>query len=1061
MKLIKFILIALLIAESTPPIHAQEGNYYVSNFTPAMYGASDQNWCATQDSLGRMYFASLNGVLMYDGKFWKMCVLPQLTSCISLAKSADGTIFVGANGNFGFIKFNGVNGRLEYQSLSDQLPDKLKDFSNVWSVHCMGADIYYCSNERIFWYHNNAFKKSFTPSGEKFHTFFTVSNTLLVREQGIGFTFIKDGIMKKILGSGDFADVRVYAILPIGNNMNWICSRNGIFLMYFNPKQPEISNISKINCPLDNWLAENDVYCGTKLQKDLFALGSIKKGLILFDKHFKIHNAINYEKGLQDDAVKFIYQDYSGNIWLALNKGLSYAEINTPLTHWAKTNGIQGVIESVKKYNGLPYLATDKGVEVLNPKTNSFEPTGITDEGWDLKNADRTLLVGTNIGLYEIAGNKPKFIFPSDDGVFKILIPNPSGEIIFLAGNTSLIKAKYKDHKIIPVKTFEGAPGIRSIATGDDGKIFFGSLMSQVNYLDPNHPDSLFLLNTKDGLPDNTEFYVFGYKGEVLCCAATDTIYRFCTPGKPNKIKWQQDERFHVQNKRLEITRAAECGNDIWLVSNTQAENDTKVDELSILRKTENGFEQDYKMLKRIRELTPKCFLIDSGTVFIGTNDGLLEYNTKHHVNHYDFRTFVSKIAQNTDTTKLLENYSGGEILRKFEFPFRQNEIRFFVSASDYYDKNELEFQFYLEGRDTGFGEWSKASRKSYDALHEGGYTLHVKSRNILGAVGKSVSFSFTILPPWYRTYWAYFLYFVALILFVWFIVQYYTRRLKEQNVKLEKIITERTSTIAHQKEEIEHKSQEITDSINYAKRIQQAILPPIDEIVNVWNDTFVFYQPKDIVSGDFYWFHKISDTEILIACADCTGHGVPGGFMSMICSDKLNDAVKITQNPADILFHVNNNVKKALRQTEKGDPGTNKDGMEIALLRVNFTDGKIWYSGANRNLLILRKEAIDLEEVKPTKAGIASFTEMNFSYEGHELQLGKGDLVYLTSDGYPDQFGGADGKKFMTKNFKKLLLTIRNLTIREQEQKIKNSIFEWMGHHEQVDDLLVIGLKI
>ena len=182
---------------------------------------------------------------------------------------------------------------------------------------------------------------------------------------------------------------------------------------------------------------------------------------------------------------------------------------------------------------------------------------------------------------------------------------------------------------------------------------------------------------------------------------------------------------------------------------------------------------------------------------------------------------------------------------------------------------------------------------------------------------------------------------------------------------------------------------------------------------------------------------------------------------MSMICSDKLNDAAQKTYDPAEILFHVNNNVKKALRQAEATEEGANKDGMEIALVRIDFTAKKVWYAGANRLLWILKKDAQDIEETKPTKASIASFTKPNFKYEGHEFQLSAGDLVYITSDGYPDQFGGPNGKKFMSKNLKQLILSIRNSSMAEQEKTIRDTINQWMVGYEQVDDLLVIAFKL
>ncbi|HEX7413286.1 MAG TPA: SpoIIE family protein phosphatase, partial [Bacteroidia bacterium] len=484
-------------------------------------------------------------------------------------------------------------------------------------------------------------------------------------------------------------------------------------------------------------------------------------------------------------------------------------------------------------------------------------------------------------------------------------------------------------------------------------------------------------------------------------------------------------------------------------------------DGMCILKHTPSGFVKDYKFFKQINFLKAHCFLVDSDKVYIGTNDGLISYNLNQKHKDYAFHTFISRMVQKTDTNVVIENFHEGLKVDEPIFTYKNNEIHVSPTASDYYNKNELEFSHYLEGHEEEYNHFTKSDKISYTNLHEGHYTLHIKSRNILGIEGTPVNYSFTILPPWYRTYWAYGLYVVALVVSVTFIIRYNTKRLKEQNIKLEKIIAERTKEVEHQKEEIQHKNKEITDSINYAVRIQQAILPPIHEIKKVYQNLFVYFQPKDIVSGDFYWFHKISDTELLIACADCTGHGVPGGFMSMICSDKLNDAVQKTFDPAEILFHVNNNVKKALRQAETAEEGANKDGMEIALVRMDFSSKKLWYAGANRLLWILKHHAEDIEEIKPTKASIASFTKPNFKYVGHELQLDSGDLVYITSDGYPDQFGGPDGKKFMSKSMKKLILSIRHETIHEQEKIIKNTINQWMEGYEQVDDLLVIALKL
>jgi len=1037
----------------------QEGNYYITNFTPSNYGASDQNWSVVQDSLGRIYVANLNGVMMYDGKYWKINGIEDDQEATSLAKADDGTIYYGGSGVFGFINFTD-SGKVRYNSLSKTLPEKERDFGNVWAVHAIGKDLFFCANEKIFWFQNKQFVKSFVPTGDKFHTFFKANNMLLVREQGVGLLFFKDGFLKKILGSGELADTRVYSVLPVDDNLYWLCSRNGLYTLYFNANQPEISNLSKANSPLDNWMIENDVYCGAKINNDLFAIGSLKKGVILVNKNYRIVNQVNIAKGLQDDAVKYIYRDFSGNIWLALNKGVSYTEINTPLTHWAKANGIHGVIESAAKYKGIPYIATDKGVEKLNLSTNSFEPIDIANESWDLRNYQNVLLAGTNVGLYEITEQRSKLIFESGDGVFKTFVDPKEKDILYLAGLSTITVAKYNNGVIKVLKTFENVNNIRSAAANDKGEVFFGSLNSMVYRMPIGQLDTVYEIGTEQGLPDLSEIFVFSYDKDILACTGLKGIFKF------NPARNSFDSLFSLETRfnKTQITKASQFGKDIWIASNFTAENNAKVDELSVLRKSGNTFVQDYKLLKRIRELSGKCFLIDSDKVFIGTNDGLIEYNTRPIGDIFKFKTFISKISQFIDTASIIHNIYPGFSFPEPEFKYKtQNDIRFFAAASDYYDKNELEFAYYLEGLEgqDDYGDFSKNNRFVFTNLHEGHYVIHIKSRNILAIEGKPVSFAFTILPPWYRTYWAYALYLIGAVGLIWFIVAYNTRRLKEQNIKLEQIITERTKEIEQQKGEIEHKNQEITDSINYAKRIQQAILPPVQEIIKVWSDLFVFYQPKDIVSGDFYWFNKINDHEILIACADCTGHGVPGGFMSMICSDKLTDAVKITHDPEKILFHVNNNVKKALRQTETSDENVNKDGMEISLVRVNFKTRQVWFAGANRPLWILKKGSEEIEEIKPTKASIASFTQTNFEYQGHEIQLEKDDLVYMTSDGYPDQFGGVDGKKFMTKNFKKLILSIKQLGMREQETTVMNVINQWKEGYEQVDDLLVIAFKL
>jgi serine phosphatase RsbU (regulator of sigma subunit) len=259
---------------------------------------------------------------------------------------------------------------------------------------------------------------------------------------------------------------------------------------------------------------------------------------------------------------------------------------------------------------------------------------------------------------------------------------------------------------------------------------------------------------------------------------------------------------------------------------------------------------------------------------------------------------------------------------------------------------------------------------------------------------------------------------------------------------------------------DIEERNREITDSINYARRIQHAIMPEHSSIVNSLPDSFILFKPKAIVSGDFYFYFKDKE-RTFIAAADCTGHGVPGAFMSLIGYEKLHDATAQTAHTGEVLSMVNKGIRAALRQTS--DTGSTRDGMDIALCALEAKNGgmQVSYSGANRPLWIIRKDSNELEEIKPTKKAIGGFTDEEQIFDAHDLHVKKGDAIYMFSDGYADQFGGAQGKKLTTKRFREFLLEIKNFSMAEQYQKLDTFIESWRNREEQLDDILVIGIRV
>ncbi|MFT4602755.1 MAG: serine phosphatase RsbU (regulator of sigma subunit) [Arenicella sp.] len=294
-------------------------------------------------------------------------------------------------------------------------------------------------------------------------------------------------------------------------------------------------------------------------------------------------------------------------------------------------------------------------------------------------------------------------------------------------------------------------------------------------------------------------------------------------------------------------------------------------------------------------------------------------------------------------------------------------------------------------------------------------------------------------------------LYGLIFILFVSIVLvqAYRQKRKSNQTLSLQK------QEIETQKLIVEHKNQEITDSMVYAKRIQQAILPPAKLIKEHLPESFVLYKPKDIVAGDFYWLESIKEGDtVLFAAADCTGHGVPGAMVSVICNGGLNRSVREfgLQSPGDILDKTREIV---IQEFEKSEEDV-KDGMDIAL--CSLSNMTLEYAGANNPLWLIRKG--EVLETKANKQPIGNF-DKPLPYTTHSVELQKGDTIYIFSDGYPDQFGGEKGKKFKAKAFRELLLSIQDKSMEEQKTLIDEVFETWRGELEQIDDVCVIGVRI
>jgi len=283
-------------------------------------------------------------------------------------------------------------------------------------------------------------------------------------------------------------------------------------------------------------------------------------------------------------------------------------------------------------------------------------------------------------------------------------------------------------------------------------------------------------------------------------------------------------------------------------------------------------------------------------------------------------------------------------------------------------------------------------------------------------------------------------------------------KMLKEEIFSQKEIIETQLEVALIQKDEISEKKKEITDSIRYARRIQSALLPKEDLFKKIFTDYFIFYKPKDIVSGDFYWI-SVKGNKTIVAATDCTGHGVPGAFMSIMGMVFLNEIVNnqgILQ-PNKILDNLNRRIISSLGQNRK--KGETSDRMDIALVSIDLGNYSLQYAGAFNSLFIIRNNC--LHEIKGDRMLIGVFNRKKKSFTNHEIEIKTNDSIYLFSDGYIDQFGWRSDKKFNMNNFREFLLSIQNVPMKAQKLLLENNLINWMGDMDQIDDILVIGIKI
>ncbi len=1081
-------------------------------YSAKAYKGATQNWAFTENREGVLYVGNGDGLLQFDGKNWSIFKLPNLSAVRCFDKDKNGTIYLGAQSEIGYLTTE-KNGTLSYNSLLSKIPKKFREFQDIWQIALINDRLIFQTSKAIY-INKIGFLDSFAVvnSPTTFHRSFKVLNQFFVREQGAGIKKLVGDSLVLIPGSEIFKTSQFFSMLPISNGNILVVSRtDGLWLFNQKAKNPKDA-FKKLETPeIDQINKEQKVFTAIELPNNQFAFATLLGGIYVTDSHYKILYQMTIENGLSDNLILSFYIDKFKNLWVGTGNEITYVLINSPFTNILPSSGFTGVPYNSVIYRNKLYISGSDGVFYQNKNKNFVKIPEINGQTWGFFQDKNNLYCSSYSGFYKIEDTTAKSNY-YEENVWDIKpIPN-SDELILGTYYKSFLKAKPTKNGFNISKIKGYSESVRYYIFDDDCNLWFstenGICKARLNKTNDSL-ENIELFDTLKGIPENSTNFISLITVEngkhIITAATPKGVHTY----NPNTNFFDKNLIFNkfIQYNRTDIF-TQDSLNTIWFQYQTK---DLDYRHGYIIRDKKGEYQSKEDIFQKFNDIYTENISNTGKYAIFNTSDALYLYDKSYTLNPLDsFNVVIRKIAIRDSVI-----FSGNELtnVNYAEFPYTSNDLVFTAAALFFENSEKTEYSYYLEGSDEKWTEWSVQNSKEYTNIREGKYIFKVKARNVFGIESPENSFSFTVKPPWFRTIWAYLFYLIALIFVIWGIVLINIRRLKAEKAHLEKIVRERTAEILIQKEEIQtqaenllvtnqellqknseinqqkeeisaiadnlksanevileinteltdanddiqKKSKNITDSINYAKNIQRAMLPTENRISEMVQEYFIFYIPRDIVSGDFYFF-KQTGGQLIIAAADCTGHGVPGGFMSMLGISVMNQIVSqnLLQTSGNILDELRNQIKISLRQTESDS--SSRDGMDISLMIIDIETLQMQFSGANLPLYIFREK--QFIEILPDKMPIGIYRQEN-PFSSNDFQLQKGDMIYLFSDGYIDQFGHEKDEKFKKFRFIELLTQIHEQPVGVQRQKLFDTFQAWRGNVQQIDDILVLGIKI
>ncbi|MDG1914909.1 MAG: two-component regulator propeller domain-containing protein [Crocinitomix sp.] len=1011
--------------------------------------ASEKIRIIFQDKSGVIWLGTTNGLTYFNGEdFVSLTESDGIANNYirSIAQDHEGNIWVGSNEGISIIDSDekGVSHKLK---LNFSLPHKkVRSLQTQGNIMWIGTDAGLCkyNDGKI-----TEFNSSNGLSNDIILTLFVDSNNELWVGTENGLNKINNDTIQHWSNENGLINNRVRSIAEDYKGNIWIGTSDGISVF---------NGYTFLNLTSKNGLSNERIRCVSTDNFNNIWVGTYFGGIMRFNHQDFV--AYTTAEGLVSNQIHCITEDEKGDIIVGTYDGVSKLKIyNEKLLRSKTVTTEQGLTDNdvraiLKDENDCYWYGTEKGITLIQSNKVTY-----LDEKMGLKNSEITVIkkiddiywIGTNDGVAKIKTDNYKAFtidfYQQDNGLSGSVVSQIAADsqnnvwISFLDGTFSY----FAENRFINPIMDESIQEITSFTIDADDKFWIGTNGNGLFYGNYDTLEHTLNSDKLSTLHDLSSHYIFSIlldddliwvgheNGLDLITAKTDSTFDIQTYGPERGF-------FGLQNNQNASFKDSD-GN-LWFG-------------------TVNGlFCLKNNVLEQFTEGKPSVNYIKS----VKINGKYLDWSNSNDWCSGSEGVFALPV--------------------NLRLPYDENNISFDFIGLNFISPKNVKYSWMLEGFDNDWKTVTKNDFAAYTNLDPGNYSFLLRSSNEHGRiVGDPIRFDFKIEKPWWSTWLVRIIAALLVVGFISFLISLRTRQLRLKQSALEETIEERTTEIRRQKEELEYKNHEITDSILYSRRIQYSILPGTEKLNSALETYFVFYKPKDIVSGDFYWAELSPNKKDLtfVAVADCTGHGVPGAMVSLVVTRALNSAVRENEltKPSDILDQTNDIVLEAFTDAESGT--IIKDGMDIALLSLDKSTPKIsfQFAGAHNPLWIIREKTngnlivndteiepnIDLGdynlfEIKGDKQPIGYF-ENKVPFKNHAGELVKGDRIYLISDGYADQFGGPKGKKFKYKALKNLLLSQQNITIEAQHEELKKAFFDWMGDLEQLDDVCLMGIEI